>query len=217
MPVPGSTSVEQPPEPAEKRRLIQEIETLRAELNRTQQRNREMLSPAPGRSWPLIVEMKSPSASREDSDPPLSSQIADALAGKSAPEPKPAAEQKQPGEFTAQLQTTAIPVYDPARDTGTLAVRNLPAVAAGSQYNLWVSTADSSEPVFVGTLPDNLHSTDSLDFSLGSTGIIPTSYYLTMNSVDLSSVFRVTGTDLSVMNRDQLVLPNSSNIVLQGP
>ena len=206
-PIPGSNKTEPVSEPGEKRRLIQEIETLRTELARTREQNREILSPAPGRAWPLIVEMRSPSATREDSDAPLSSQIGDALAGKPQ-EPKLPAAQKQTGEATPQTQllpATAIPVYDPARDTGTLAVRNLPVVATGSQYNLWVSTADSTEPVYVGTLPDNLHSMDSLDFSLGSTGIIPTSYYLTVNSMDLATSVRTAS------------LPNASNIVLQGP
>ncbi|HEX2746600.1 MAG TPA: hypothetical protein VHM91_01270 [Verrucomicrobiales bacterium] len=204
---PGNTPPEPTAEHGEKRRLIQEIATLRAELTQSQAKNREMLLPAPGRSWPLIVEMKSPSAVRDESSPPLSSQIADAFANKPAPEPK------TPSEATPQLQATAIPVYDPARDTGTLAVRNLP-VATGFRYNLWVSTADSSEPVYVGTLPANLRSTDSLDFSLGSTGIIPTTYYLTTGTFSAGNTSQLTETSI---NRDQLIAPNSSNIVLQGP
>jgi hypothetical protein len=196
--------VEPTAEPAEKRKLIQEIETLTAELKRTRQQNGEILSPAPGRSWPLVVEMKPPANSRKDSDPPLSSQIADALAGKSVTPTAEGTSQPPPA--------SAIPVYDPARDTGTLAVRNLPAAPTGSQYHLWVGTADAVDPVFVGTLPDNLFVTDSLDFSLGSTGIVPTAYYLTLNSTGLR-----TATVESVSNVGQLVLPNSSNIVLQGP
>jgi hypothetical protein len=227
--LPGTETGIRPSEFGEKRRLIQEIETLRAELARSKQQTKELLTPAPGRSWPLIVEMKSPTASRDESDPPLTSQIADALAGKVPAVADPAstagtasatavAEQPQPAEGASQTApASAVPVYDPARDSGTLAVRNLQPAPSGSQYNLWVNTADSSEPVFVGTLPDNLQPTDSLDFNLGSTGIVPSTYYLTVDSVDMSKVGHVKVFKGPVVTRKPATPPNPNNIILQGP
>ncbi len=214
----GAVGAGAPQEAGEKRRLIQEIETLRSELERSRQRDDLMFSPTAGRSWPLIVEMKSPSAVKSENDPPLTSIVADALAGKTLTETK-TTEQKDPAA-TAQVATlpTAIPVYDPARDTGTLAIRNLPAAELGYQYYLWVATSSSGEPVFVGTLPENLRSTDSLDFTLGTTGIVPTAYYLTTNNtLGYSSPVRSTSVSSTIQIKGTLVPPNTSNIVLQGP
>ena len=93
----------------------------------------------------------------------------------------------------------AIPVYDPARDMGTLAVRDLAPAPEGSEYNLWVATSESTPPVLAGTLPALTRASDSFDFTLGSTGFVPHSYFLTLDA---------TGAP---------VAPGGGNIVLQGP
>ncbi len=95
---------------------------------------------------------------------------------------------------------SAVPIYDPARDTGTLVVNNLPDTVEGEFYNLWVTPEGNGEMIFVGRLPQsNARSADSFDFSLGSADIVPAGFVLTRDS------------------RPKPSPPSSSNIILQGP
>lgn len=95
---------------------------------------------------------------------------------------------------------SAIPIYDAARDSGTLVVNHLPAVEEGQAYNLWVTTAQSDKPVYVGSLPESKTAgADSFDFSLGSNMVIPSGFLLTKDP------------------KDRPTPPGEKNTVLKGP
>lgn len=241
-----------PSEKAEKHRLIQEIETLRAQLAQLQERSQERLAIIPGVSWPVVIEMRPPGVQMETEDVPITSRLGDALVSQ-APSPGPALAaaltEAGPGTFTApppsaapptlaeadtaasstnttsrpRTTPSATPIYDPARDVGTLALHNfdelkrlhlalrpsgtMPAEAApltsltspgtavslmntqtepaagtgtgtGPIYSLWVKAASTGEPILVGQIPNDLPANTSVDFSLGTTGIIPQGFYI---------------------------------------
>ena len=93
-----------------------------------------------------------------------------------------------------------MPIYDSARDVGTLVVRNLPDAGLGHVYNLWVTTENGGAPIYVGSLPqDSASGAASFDFSLGSTMVLPSGFILTKDE------------------QDKPVQPSGENIVLQGP
>ncbi len=201
------------PEPAEKRRLIQELATLRTELSKFRDRDRQLFAAVPGRTWPVIIEMLPPgntpdaTASAEQS-PSLAARVGQALAGIDPQEPPPDSidpaatiDPAKPDETLPanDSRPRAIPVYDPARDSGTLAIHDLPPATDGFEYNLWVNPGGNSQPVLAGTLPLDLRSSDALEFSLGTTGILPASYQLTLDPSGAPAP------------------PASGNIVLQGP
>ena len=95
---------------------------------------------------------------------------------------------------------TAIPIYDAARDSGTLVVSNLPAAENDEVYNLWVKTEAGAKPIYVGSLPESSATgADSFDFSLGSTMVFPSGFVLTKDP------------------RDTPTTPTATNTVLQGP
>ncbi len=201
----------------ETRRLIQEIEVLRGQLARIQKRDRERFSPVPGVAWPIVMTMRPPGFPVEGdlAANSLNTVLGDALAGR---EPLASGRlMSNVGEFTespeldASVQgpsdffkpapiPTAIPIYDSARDTGTLVVGNLPQLGANECYNLWVRTSDAANPVYVGRLPQTgADGADALDFSLGSTGIVPSGFLLTRDADSAP------------------VAPGTSNTILQGP
>jgi len=95
---------------------------------------------------------------------------------------------------------SAVPIYDAARDSGTLVVSNLPPAEAGAVYNLWVTGDSGGQPSYVGSLPQRSASGgDSFDFSLGSTSVLPTGFLLTKDPA---------GTPAT---------PSQANTVLEGP
>ena len=172
--------------------LIQEIEVLREKLESFQIRDRERFEPTSGMAWPIVVRMvppdpplpalpdyttaaaaPSPPAPAAMDEPPMTAILGDALAyaRQSVPTTPPAA---------PSATASAIPIYDAARDKGTLVVNNLPPKTAGQSYNLWVKTDNSAQPFYVGLLPESSKlGADSIDFSLGSTAIIPSGFVLT--------------------------------------
>ena len=100
----------------------------------------------------------------------------------------------------AETAPGAIPIYDAARDAGTLVVSNLPAAAKGREYNLWVQTRQGEPPVRLGVLPDaGTSPSESFDFSLGSNGVLPSGFILTQDP------------------KDQPAVPGAQNTVLQSP
>jgi hypothetical protein len=193
-------------------RLNQEIEELRENLERFQQRDRSLFVTVPGKAWPVVMIMIPPGASleqipgvtRNEAPSPLVTLLGDALATTS-PEP--------PDEATGETETvlaataptepeyaTAFPIYDSGRDAGTLVVRQLPPADEGYSYNLWVITTTETPPVFVGSLPENdALESHSFDFSLGSTMILPLGFVLTHDP------------------QGSPATPTEANIVLQGP
>lgn len=101
----------------------------------------------------------------------------------------------------AEVQPSAMPIYDAARDKGTFFVSNLPATGEQESYNLWVQNEPGGKPVYVGRLPKSgFHAADSYDFSLGSVGVLPTGFILTRDPDQAASLS-----------------PSDANTVLQGP
>jgi hypothetical protein len=195
----------------ETKRLIQEIEVLRGQLANFQKRDRERFSPVPGVAWPIVMTMRPP-GSMAEGDPSASSLntvLGDALAGHetliggklSTPDQGPDLPSDEPPVADDIVPVpTAIPIYDSARDAGTLVVGNLPPLGENETYNLWVRTTDAVSPVHVGRLPAAFAAgADALDFSLGSIGIVPSGFILTKDA---------DGTIAS---------PGSGNTILLGP
>jgi hypothetical protein len=97
-------------------------------------------------------------------------------------------------------QPAAIPIYDAARDAGTLVVSNLPALDQGQAYHLWVTTSAADRPIYVGSLPESSASgSDTFDFSLGSSMVLPSGFVLTKDPPGNPAA------------------PGETNTVLQGP
>jgi hypothetical protein len=193
----------------EQRSLIQEIETLRLTISDLEKRDNERLTPMVGVTWPLIIKMTRPGeegvviASNNDI---LHSMLnePDALVNGRQNDSSIANQSEQslvpPVAGTESNAATAIPIYDPARDKGQLIVNNLPVVSENQNYYLWVKTNQGKSPFLVGTLPNNINTTsETFDFRLGTTGIIPDSFQITLDGPQNPS------------------LPQSSNIILQGP
>jgi anti-sigma-K factor RskA len=178
----------------ETRRLMAEIEELRQNLAEFHQRDRAMFQVLPGRAMQIVMTMVPPGA---DASGTLATtaMLGDALAainretsaGTDEIDHTPTDESS--GEWPAAdvvspsppAPPVAVPIYDAARDTGTLVVSNLPPAPRGRVYHLWVSTSASTRPVYLGKLPDSsVSGAESFDFSLGSTMILPTSFMLTL-------------------------------------
>jgi hypothetical protein len=203
----------------ETKRLIQEIEVLRESLQRFHERDRVLFEPVPGVALPIVMTMAPPGATADEgvdsalkgdqgsitamlgdaikSSNTRASSVAEAAVAPSFNQPPPL----DPGQLTEELPApSAIPIYDAARDAGTLVVSNLPATAEGEVYNLWVNTQSGDRPVYVGSLPQNSETgVDSFDFSLGSTMVLPSGFILTKDPVLTPSS------------------PTEINTVLQGP
>ena len=206
----------------ETKRLIQEIEVLRGKLESAQERDQKRFQAVDGMSWPIVMRMRPPSFGGSDLPsiskdlPELTSLLGDALAGNSgavaAAEVASDLASSELGLRTYPLieqatrglelsgNPSAIPIYDAARDSGTLVVANLPEKRSDESYNLWVKTEDAEKPIHVGLLPDTAAAaTESFDFSLGSVAIVPREFFLTKDAVGEPSA------------------PTDANTVLQGP
>lgn len=199
---------------AETKRLVQEIEVLRDNLETYQSRDRVLFEAVPGMALPIVMTMNPPGTpvddpaaiARNDGHSPITTLLGDSIrimtAGNSAANGD-AGEGNQPPAAGSPLTTdhpTAIPIYDAARDAGTLVVSNLPPVEEGVVYNLWVKTLNGDKPVYVGSLPASSASgADSFDFSLGSNMVLPSGFMLTRDPADKPAS------------------PTEANTVLQGP
>ncbi|MEX1049506.1 MAG: hypothetical protein WED15_08260 [Akkermansiaceae bacterium] len=203
--------------------LIQEIEVLRENLAKFQRRDRLLFEPIPGVAVPVIMTMRPPNLDPHDKmilaqmdlDLSITAMLGDALKltytqslmgaeGAAIESTGPTASLSATlaeSAVTAPTMTTpsAIPIYDAARDLGTLVISHLPAVDEGRAYHLWVTTQFSETPIHVGSLPETSEGAASFDFNLGSTNILPSRFVLTMGQVN------------------QPAPPSGSNIVLQGP
>lgn len=188
----------------ETKRLIQEIEVLREKLEGAQKRDQRRFEAVPGMSWPIVMTMGPPLADNAKGEavfamvgdgPTLTNVIGDALAGNGYIPPfEPSGKSTTP-----TVAPSAIPIYDAARDVGTL-VTNLPRTNADEPYILWVQTENSDTPVLVGQLPaSDVPGADSFDFSLGKTAVVPTGFILTKGAEGKAEP------------------PSSSNTVLLGP
>jgi hypothetical protein len=188
---------------AETKRLIQQIEVLREKLEGLEERDRERFDPVPGKSWPVVMRMAPPGAESDPAEalaihkgaPAMTAMLGDALLagnGKSGPIIS--------DFFMPPVDPSAIPIYDAARDTGTLVVSNLPAIQPGENFNLWVRTRKDGAPIHVGSLPESSPgASDTFDFNLGSPGIVPLEFLLTQDPAG------------------KVAKPTQGNTVLMGP
>lgn len=210
----------------ETKRLVQEIEVLRDNLEKYQHRDRVLFEPVPGMALPIIMKMNPPGASSDetstlaanDTQSPVPLLLGDALrlnaefsAGllsadgeaitKNEVEPNaPEGRGLTADEAPQAPAPSAIPIYDAARDSGTLVVSNLPTAAPGKVYNLWVTTHTGEKPVYVGSLPAVTSAkAESFDFSLGSNMVIPSGFTLTQDMEGSPAA------------------PSAGNTILQGP
>lgn len=203
----------------ETERLTREIAGLQDQLQSYQLRDNKWFQAIPGVATPVIMLMSPPGMPVEDgasvavNESPVSQLLAETLRGSSTEklptagamnDTQPPLDQitqttdTPPSESTEQ--PSAIPIYDAARDAGTLVVTNLPPVAQGMEYNLWVQTSPEQEPVRLGILPDaGTSPSESFDFSLGSNTVMPTGFVLTQD----------------LKNKPKA--PSDKNTVLQSP
>ena len=209
-PVAGKDADSKTPTKVETKRLNQEIAVLRDNLEKFQHRDRVLFEVVPGMALPIVMAMNPPDVALEDSSlmkneesSPLTALLGDALrALTGAPtETAPTVDAAHALDATGlSKHPTAIPIYDAARDSGTLVVSDLPAADEGEDYNLWVTTATGTRPIYVGTLPANSAAgTDSFDFSLGSTMVLPSGFVLTKDPQNAPAN------------------PTAANTILQGP
>jgi hypothetical protein len=171
------------------RRLSMEIGELRENLEAFQQRERELYQIVPGRALQVVMTMLPPGQTSADRPSLVTpAMLGDALAAMNRHAP---AVTEEPIGETQLLETAidheapplspmAVPIYDPVRDTGTLVVSDLLPAEPEHAYHLWVTTGHSTQPVFIGSLPESSATgTDTFDFSLGSSMILPTGFLLT--------------------------------------
>jgi hypothetical protein len=195
----------------ETKRLNQEIEVLRENLEKFQHRDRVLFEAVPGMALPIVMTMNPPGVGLEDpatlakneEHASITALLGDALTtltGAAAATALDPAAERLADEGRFPKHPTAIPIYDSARDSGTMVVSNLPPAAEGEVYNLWVTTATGGRAVYVGSLPESSASgADSFDFSLGSTMVLPSGFVLTRDPQNAPAS------------------PSEANTVLQGP
>jgi hypothetical protein len=182
----------------ETKRLIQEIQVLREKLEDFQERDRQRFEPVAGMAWPIVMRMTRPKDAisptsalvQEQEDPTITAMLGDAMT---------AANRAATPNDTAMAEPSAIPIYDPARQTGTLYVTNLEPAQDNEDYYLWAETKKGGKPNLVGKLPkSNTHGPESFDFNMASDSAIPSIFTLTKDH----------GTPAT---------PSASNTVLRGP
>jgi hypothetical protein len=188
----------------QQRSLIQEIDTLRKQIVLLTTRDKERLVAQNGISWPIIMKLTAPGTD------PLAAVIKDPVLGAmfdmnplKTENPASSENFKAGAQASAPLPDpslpSAVPIYDPARDSGQLLINNLNPPEEGQAYFLWVQSDQSEQPVLVGSLPDNFTSSETFDFQLGAVGIIPDRFLITQDLQQAPSP------------------PNTSNTVLLGP
>jgi hypothetical protein len=183
------------PRKVETMRLIQEISVLRKKLEKVAKRDQRRFEVVPGRSWPVMMTMAPPPSSDDEESETetvpedtvaLTSRVADALAGISSITGDPSASFAPEETAAASVAATpaAIPIYDPVTDEGAIVVAGLPQPEEDMGNFLWVATETSDVPVLVGQLPPNeSQQAVSIDFELGTKGILPTSFILTQGDI----------------------------------
>lgn len=188
----------------QQRSLIQEIDILRKQVAVLVSRDTERLAVQNGVSWPIIMKLTVPGTDPEAAivQYPLLGALLRSDTGDTtaASDSQDLTTSNESGAVLPERSLpSAIPIYDPARDAGQLVVSNLDKPEDGQAYFLWVQRDNSSQPVLVGTLPDNIASTESFDFKLGSVGIIPDRFMITQDFQQAPQ------------------LPTATNTVLHGP
>ncbi len=191
------------------KRLNDEIELMRRSLEEFHERDRVMFQVLPGRALPLVMIMVAP-GEKPVYRPPLTAMLGDALAATNRhpvvvedaadPEPVPDSGNAETEVALVAEPPMAVPIYDAARDSGTLVVSNLPPAGEGNAYNFWVITDVGGKPVCLGNLPESSAlGADSFDFSLGSSMVLPVGFLVTLDPQNAPAS------------------PTEENTVLQGP
>jgi hypothetical protein len=204
----------------ETERLTREIATLQDQVRSYQLHKQQWFEVLPGVATPVIMVMSPPGTPADEraglalNDSPVSQLLVETLRVSStekqpsssvadAARPTNADQVFQAADATPSVVAelpSAIPVYDAARDAGTLVVSNLPPVAADMEYNLWVQTSPGEKPVRLGILPDaGTSPSESFDFSLGTNTIMPSGFILTQDP------------------KEKPTAPSGKNTVLQSP
>lgn len=199
----------------ETKRLIQEIQVLREKLEDFQERDRERFEPVAGMAWPIVMRMTRPKESTTDSnplvldqeDPTITALLGDTMAAANrsvAANGSFAANRSATpipsSTDTVMAEPSAIPIYDPARQTGTLYVTNLEPARDDEDYYLWANSKKGGKPNLLGKLPkSDTRGVESFDFNMASGSEIPSGFTLTKD---------LHGTPLT---------PSATNTVLRGP
>jgi hypothetical protein len=187
----------------QQRSLIQKIEHLRNQVALLASRDTERLIAQDGVTWPIIMKLTAPGSDPATAivqNPILGAMLNQDLRETAGIQDKNLKEASQTSEARPDLTIpSAVPIYDSARDIGQLLVNNLSAPVEGQAYFLWVQSDNAQQPILVGTLPDAIGYSETFDFKLGSTGIIPDQFLITQDAVLYPQV------------------PSSSNTVLHGP
>jgi hypothetical protein len=180
----------------ETERLIQEIEVLREKFDALQQKDQQRFAPVPGMAWPIVMRMSSPkpgALTLEKDSADITTLLGDALSAVASGDTLPQLE-------TRSSEPSAIQIYDPAIDAGTLVVSNLPNAADDEEFTLFVSQKKGGKPILVGRLPrTEMGRSKSFDYALGSTATIPATFTLVKGK------------------RGKTAEPNELNTVLRGP
>ena len=210
-------AIAEPDSTQEAARLTREIEVLRGNLEEFHQRDRVMFQVLPGRALPLVMTLLPPDETMASAGvrTSLTALLGDALAVTNR---HPLAEEISADEEAAdhldaeyvdhaeavveadepQGPPMALPIYDAARDAGTLVVSNLLPAGNGMVYNLWVVPDAGARPVYLGSLPESSAAgADSFDFSLGSTMVLPAGFLLTLDPSNAPAAPSETNTILS--------------------
>jgi hypothetical protein len=200
---------------SETEQLTRKIAALQGQLQSYETRERALSQVLPGIALPVIMKMTPPGAeSTIDSslamnDSPISQLLGETLRiaaseQESVDSPDAATVDSSflntAAEDPAVAQPGAIPIYDAARDAGTLVVTNLPPAPEGLEYNLWVQTTSDGPPIRIGILPDvGTSPAESFDFSLGRNQVMPSGFILTRDPAERPAA------------------PHAGNTVLQSP
>lgn len=184
----------------ETRRLIQEIEVLRDKLEDFKERDRQRFEPVAGMAWPIVMRMTRPKDATplssallpEQEDPTITAMLGDAMT---------AANRVSTLTDTVMAEPSAIPIYDPARQTGTLYVTNLEPTQDNEDYYLWADTKKNGKPSLLGKLPksNTRRGGESFDFNMASTSEIPSGFTLTKDRHGVPAP------------------PSATNTILRGP
>lgn len=184
-------------------RLARDIASLQEQLRFYQLRDQKWFQAVPGMATPVIMVMSPPGLPESDAasialmdTSPVSQLLVDSLRIAST-EKQPTTEASAVSLLASNdpvLQNTdatplavpekpsAIPIYDAARDTGTIVISHLPPVSQGMEYNLWVQSSPDQKPVRLGILPNaGTSSSESFDFSLGTNTVLPSGFVLTQD------------------------------------
>ena len=187
---------------------------MRRDLEDFHQRDRVMFQVLPGRALPLVMTMLPPgekAMSSAGSRTSLTAMLGDALAEQPAAEsrrrfrrPMPMGRyvelRRRSGCSRATGPPMAVPIYDAARDAGTLVVNNLTPARRERSITCGSPRSRRTKPVYLGSLPESSAlGADSFDFSLGSSMILPAGFLLTMDRPNAPAI------------------PTEANTVLQGP